>query len=110
MKDFARQCPITDQRERPDRPPFTKDYLLPIGPFRMWLRHQMSLEGASMQELAGRAQLNERSIRRIMDSDQQNVSLDLVDWALTKSDGRTQLWHLYPECYDTIDSDMEISS
>lgn len=97
--------------------------MLPIGPFRMWLAHMIEHDGMELRAVAGLIQLNERTIRRILGTPekagrkgnggyrtQEKVSFDTVDWALTKADGRTQLWHLYPELYESTDSDIEISS
>jgi hypothetical protein len=97
--------------------------MLPIGPFRMWISHMIEHDGMELRAVAGLIQLNERTIRRILGTPekagrggnngyrvQERVSFDTVDWALTKADGRTQLWHLYPELYESTDSDIEISS
>lgn len=80
-------------------------------------------DGMELRAVAELIQLNERTIRRILGTPerggrnrrgeykvQEKVSLDTVDWALTKADGRTQMWHLYPELYESIDCDIEISS
>lgn len=120
IADMVRQCPPNDKHHRNDFAPRSYDHLLPVGPFRMWLMHLMNEQSMQLTELAELVQLNERSLRRILGTPskaksgkmkvQQEVSLDVVDWALTKADGYTQLWHLYPELYETTDSDIEISA
>lgn len=118
--DMARQHPLNDNYHRSEHAPRSYDHALPVGPFRMWLMHLMHDQNMQLTELAELVQLNERSLRRILGTPsktrtgnltvQKEVSLDVVDWALTKADGHTQLWHLYPELYETIDSDIEISA
>lgn len=120
IAEMARQCPLNDHYYRNDVAPRSSDHFLPVGPFKMWLMHLMHDQNMQVTELAELVQLNERSLRRILGTPskaksgkmkvQKEVSLDVVDWALTKADGRTQLWHLYPELYETTDSDIEISA
>lgn len=120
--EIARQFPLEDSCYRSETPPKSYDHFLPVGPFRMWLAHLMEEQSMTITEVSELIMLNERSIRRIMGTPhrggrctgkaQERVSLDTVDWALTKADGRTQLWHLYPELYEceTTSSDIEISA
>jgi hypothetical protein len=123
ISELVRQKPLGDKYHRADAPPKGVTQMLPIGPFRMWLAHMINHDGTELRQVAELIQLNERTIRRILGTPerggrnrrneyrvQESVSLDTVDWALTKADGRTQLWHLYPELYDSTDSDIEISS
>jgi hypothetical protein len=80
----------------------------------------MNAQGYGTRELSELLQLNERTIRRVLGTPvrrkgkvtgpQQTVSIDMVDWALTRADGQTQLWHLYPELYEFTDCDIEISA
>lgn len=118
IADTARQRPLADCYHKSSIPPKTCDHFLSIDPFREWLKGLMKDEGLGTRELASLIQLNERSIRRLLGTPekkngkilgpQKTVSIDLVDWALTRADGCTQLWHLYPELYDHTGSDIEI--
>ena len=123
ISDLIRQKPLGDSYHRAEAPPKGATEMLPIGPFRMWIAHMIDHDGMELRAVAEMIQLNERTIRRILGTPerggrnkrneyrvQEKVSLDTVDWALTKADGRTQLWHLYPDLYDDSDSDIEISS
>lgn len=119
-RDHSRQTPPCDHFYKSENPPQTHDHYLPIGPFKMWLLHMMEEENVGFSDLAEMVQLNERTLRRILGTPdvkhgkaanpQKRISIDMVDWALTKADGATQLWHLYPELYETSDCDIEISA
>lgn len=122
IADTAKQPPACDRYYRASAPGKSTD-MLPIGPFKMWISHLITVDGLELRQVAELVQLNERTLRRILGTPeasgrnkqgpkkaQERVSFDLVDWALTKADGRTQLWHLYPELYeDFTNSDIEIS-
>lgn len=121
ISDTAKQKPLNDNCFRSDMPAKPSEFL-PVGPFRMWLEHLIKVDGFELREVAELVQLNERTIRRLLNTKstdtncqsgsvkaQERVSFETVDWALTKADGSTQLWHLYPELYeDFIDCDIEI--
>lgn len=83
------------------RPGWKRD-LLPIQPFALWLRVKAS-EYGSAAAVAVATDLGERRIRGILAGDQQWVTLDTVDWALTHEES-TYLFELYPDLYPGLDT------
>lgn len=65
-------------------------------PFANWLETRLAESGGDMKGLSDRTGMNERQIRTQIARTYANVSIDLVDRALTSYDGEVSINDLYP--------------
>lgn len=83
--------------------------LIPIGPFRKWLKAHVEKIG-SIQESAYLLGTNERTLRRVL-VEGELVEMNVVDRCLINDDGFTLLSDLYPDLYpESDDDDMQAAA